>query len=195
VFVYFEKTQTPEILFFGLFAQSLAFETIRILVPLRDLYPFPGMLLIFGTRVLIFGRLFGIVSLFASSVYAAGLDFQKQGRVILAMVIAILVVSLKVPVNGLAWDTSYTMIFAYSSMFRFAENILLGITVASFLVAAHVRGTGDYLFIALGALLVSAGRSMLISADTWVTPLPALLVLGAGTWLVMVRLHRVYLWL
>jgi hypothetical protein len=195
VFVFFEKTQSPEILFFGLFALSFVFEIFRIMVPLQRAYGFPSVLLVWGARMLIFGRLCGVISLFASSVYAAGLEVQKQGRLIVTMVMVILVISVRIPVNGLAWDSSLTMISAYISMFYFAENALMVITIVSFLVAAYTRGSGDYLFIALGILLVSLGRSLVIGADTWVTPLPGIAMLAAGTWISTARLHQVYLWL
>ncbi|GHV85135.1 hypothetical protein AGMMS50230_07430 [Spirochaetia bacterium] len=192
---FFEKTPCPEILFVDLFSLSFIFEIIGIMAPLRSLYPFPSELLIVGTRLLIFGRFFGVLSLFASSVYAAGLDMQKQGQVIIAMVIAILVVALRIPVNSQSWDSSLVMFSGYSSMFRFAESALMLITVVSFLVAAYSRGTGEYLFAALGAFLTFLGRSFLIGSDTWFTLVSGTILLAAGTWFITVRLHRVYLWL
>ncbi|MDR2072892.1 MAG: hypothetical protein LBP60_05630 [Spirochaetaceae bacterium] len=195
VFVFFEKTQSPEILFFGLFGLSFAFEILRILLPLQEIYNFPSVLLVMGTRLLFSGRLFGVLSLFASSLHAAGLEMQKQGKVILTIVIAILVISSRVPINGLAWDSSLTMVCAYSSMFRLVEYVLMAMAVISFLLAAYTKGTGEYLFIALGTFLVSLGRSLLINADTWLPPLPGLLMLIAGTWFITGRLHQVYLWL
>jgi hypothetical protein len=195
IFVFFEKTQSPEILFVGLFALSFVFEILRIIVPLQVLRDFPSVVLILSTRILVFGRLFGVLSLFASSVYSAGLELQKQGQVIITIIIATLVVSIRLPVNGLAWDSSLTMIFAYASMFRFAEGAFMVITIVSFLVAAYTRGTGEYLFIALGALLIFLGRTLLLGADTWITPLPGLVMLIAGTCFIIARLHQVYLWL
>ncbi|MCL1927884.1 MAG: hypothetical protein FWG07_03705 [Treponema sp.] len=195
VLVYFEKTQTPEILFFGLFAMSFVFEILRIIVPLKGLYELSPAMMIIGTRVLVFSRLFGTISLFISSVYAAGLDMQKQGRMVIGLIIAILVISFRLPVNGSSWDTSFTMVFAYSSMLRFTDLFFVVITAISFLIADYSRGTVDYRFIALGSLLVFLGRSLLFGADTWITPVPALIMLVTGTWLITVRLHQVYLWL
>ena len=195
VLVYFEKTQTPEILFFGLFAMSFVFEIFRVMVPLKGIYELSPFIMIIGTRILVFSRLFGTISLFISSVYAAGLDMQKQGRMVIGLIIALMVISFRLPVNGFSWDASFTMIFAYSSMFRFTELFLVLITGTSFLIAAYSRGTVDYRFIALGSLLVFLGRSLLFSADTWLTPVPALIMLVIGTWLITARLHQVYLWL
>jgi hypothetical protein len=36
---------------------------------------------------------------------------------------------------------------------------------------------------------------MLLKADSWMTPLPALALLALGSWFICGRLHRVYLWL
>jgi hypothetical protein len=195
IYFFFEKTQSPEITFFVLFALSFVFETLRLMVPLRTLYDFPMFLLVLGARILLFGRFFGVLSLFASSVYAAGLDFQKQGNIIFGIIIITLIVSLGVPVDGMSWDTSLTMISGYSSVFRLAEAGFLFMAVISFLVGAYTRGTRDYLYIALGALLVSLGRNFLISADSWATPLPGLIMLTVGTFFITRRLHQVYLWL
>jgi len=195
VLIYFEKTQTPEILFFELFALSFVFEILRILVPLKGLFEISPVTMIIGTRMLIFSRLFGTISLFIASVYAAGLDMQKQGNVVIGIVIAILMISFRLPVNGYSWDTSFTMIFAYSTMFRFSELVLAVSTGISFLMAAYNKGTSNYRFIALGSLLVFIGRSLLFGADTWLTPIPALIMLVIGTYLIIARLRQVYLWL
>ena len=195
VLVYFEKTQTPEILFFELFALSFVFEILRILVPLKGLFEIPPVTMVIATRMLIFSRLFGTISLFIASVYAAGLEMQKQGSVVIGIIIAILVIAFRLPVNSYSWDTSFTMIFAYSTMFRLSELVLVISTGTSFLLAAYTRGTADYRLIALGSLLVFMGRSLLFSADTWLTPVPALIMLVIGTYLIMGRLHNVYLWL
>jgi len=194
VFFYFEKTQAPEILFFGLFGVSFVFETLRMLVPLQGIHEFHYAFSIYGTRMLVFGRLFGVLSLFVSSVYSAGLDIQKQGRVIIVMVISILLVSFRLPVDESSYNTTFTMLYAYSSMFRLTETVLAFLTVTSFLVAAYHKGNAEYRPIALAALLVSLGRTMLIRSDTWLTPLPGLILLAAGTWFFTTRLRRIYLW-
>jgi hypothetical protein len=195
IFFFFEKTHSPEILFFGLFAFSPVFETLRFMVPLQAVYGFPVLFLVFGARILFFGRFSGVLALFASSIYAAGFELQKQGTVVFAIAIATLIVSLGIPVDALSWDTSLAMISTYSEIFRRAETAILAIAVLSFLIAAYTRGSASYLVIALGAMFAALGRNLLICADTWMTPVPGFVLLCAGTWLVAARLHDVYLWL
>jgi len=195
LFIFFEKTQSPEILFIGLFALSFVFETLKIMVPLYKIYVFPSALLTAGTRLLFSGRFSGILALFVSSLYAAGISIQKQGGIILTMLIAIFLVTLRIPVNGQSWDTSLAMLTGYSTMFRRTETILIIITIVSFLTASYTKDTREYRFVALGIFLAFLGRGLLTGADTWLALILGLLLLGGGTWLIMLWLHRVYLWL
>ena len=192
---FFEKTQSPEILFIGFFVISLTFEFARIVIPLRDVFPFPPVFTIVASRVLIFGRYFGLFSLFAASVYAAGLDAQKQQTFLIMLILAALVIALNVPIDALVWDSTFTVKSSYRSMFSVIEAGILAITLVSFLISAYTRGSKSYLFIAVGILLVFAGRNILIYSDTWLTPIPGLLSLALGTWFVCSRLHSEYLWL
>jgi hypothetical protein len=195
IYYFFEKTQSPEILFFAFFAISFAFEGMRAMVPLKQVYDLPGVFLVMASRVLLFGRYFGIFSLFTASVYAAGLEIQKQGYVVFILAAATLMIALGVPIDGLSWDSSLAMISGYMGMFRVVELGIILITMMSFFVSAYSRDSREYIFIGIGSLLVFLGRNMLLNADTWVTPLPALVILALGTWFICTQLHRVYLWL
>jgi hypothetical protein len=192
---FFEKTQAPEILFFALFALSFSFEAIRLMVPLHKVHNIPPLYLIMLFRVLLFSRYFGIFSLFAASVYAAGLEIQKQRNIILVIALAAMVIVMGVPIDTLSWDSSLSMINGYTSLFRMIEAGVFLITIVSFLISAYTRGSREYLSIGAGTFLVLLGRNILLSADTWVSPIPALAFLALGTWLICTQLHHVYLWL
>ena len=191
----FAQTRCQEILFFSFFAFSFAFEACRILPPLSQQYTFPSFYLIVGARAMLFGRYFGLFSLFASSVCAAGLEVEKQ-RILLSIIIltTLLIVS-GIPVDSLSWDSSLCMIRAYSGLFNMLELCLVCVTALSFFITAYSRNSVEYVFIGVGSLLVALGRSLLFSSDTWITPFPALAALAVGTWFICARLHRMYLWL
>jgi len=195
IYYFFEKTQSPEILFFGLFVISLSLEFVRIIIPLKQVFSFPAMYLITAARVLLFGRYFGLFSLFATGIYASGLDIQKQQTVFFMQILASLIIAFNVPVDSLVWDSSFKMLNGYGSMFAVVEGGILLVTVVTYLISAFTRGSRRYIFIGLGALMAFAGRNILINSDTWLTPIPALILLFAGTWLACVMLHKEYLWL
>jgi hypothetical protein len=195
IYYFFEKTQAPEILFIAFFTFSFAFESARLIIPLRSAWELPGVYLIAAYRLLIFGRYFGLFSLFVAGVCASGLEIREPRNVILLILGATLIVALGIPVDSLSWDSTLCLISGYASMFRLVEICITLITMVSFFVSAYIRGAREYVFIGIGALLVSAGRSLLLTADTWATPLPGLAVLIVGTWFICNQLHRVYLWL
>ncbi|MDR2518058.1 MAG: hypothetical protein LBD13_01405 [Spirochaetaceae bacterium] len=190
----FEKTQSPEILYIAFFVLSFALEGARITAALTVKYELPGAYLVMGSRIVFFGRYFGMFSLFAASVYAAGLKAQKQSHILFILALVTAVIALGVPVDGAVWDTSLCMKSGYTAMFSTMEIGIAGITLLSFFIAAYSRGLKEYRAIALGAAMALAGRALLFSADTWITPFPALALLITGTWFICARLHQVYLW-
>jgi hypothetical protein len=192
---FFEKTQSPEILFIGLFVISLAFEFARIAIPFKMVFYFPAKYLVAASRVLLFGRYFGLFSLFAASVYAAGYDSQKQQNLFIMLVLAALVIALNVPVDRFVWDSTFMIWNGYRSMLSTVELGVLVVSVLTFFISAHTRGSQTFILIGIGAFLTLAGRNLLINSDTWITPLPGLAILIAGTWFICSRLRLEYLWL
>ena len=131
---FFEKTQCPEILFFAFFVMSLSFEFTRIAIPLKEVFSFSSVYLITASRFLLFGRYFGLFSLFISSVYAAGLDSQKQQNAFFILIMATLVIVLNVPVDSLSWDSSLRMLNGYNSMFAMVEAGIWAVTLITFFI-------------------------------------------------------------
>lgn len=195
LYFFFEKTQSPEILFFAFFILSLAFESARIMIPLREVFHFPAIFLVSASRVLLFGRYFGVFSLFAASAFAAGLDVQKQQNVFLLLGLAAMFIVLNIPIDGLVWDSSFKLLTGYTSLSNMIGAGILAVTMLTFFISAYTRDSRTYITIGIGAFLAFAGRNLLIYSDTWITPLPGLMILIAGTWLACSRLHLVYLWL
>jgi hypothetical protein len=144
---------------------------------------------------LIFGRYFGLFSLFAASICASGLELQRQQNIVLVIIAAALIIALGIPIDGLSWDSSLAMILGYPGMFMVVEAGTLLITVLSFLVSSYTRGVKEYILVGLGTFLACIGRNILLHADTWAALVPGLLLLAVGTWFVCTKLHKVYLWL
>jgi hypothetical protein len=191
---FFEQTSAPEILYIAIFTISLSFETIRIILPLYFIYDIPSLYLLIAARVLLFARFFGIFSLFAASISAAGLDVQLTRNVILVIIIATLVM-IGVPIDTQNWDTSLNIVYGFNSMFRIIELIVILTTVVSFFIAVHIRGTKEYAHIGIGLMIALIGRYFLLYSDSWAGPVPGVLMLSFGIWFVCSKLHKIYLWL
>ena len=194
-YYYFEKTQSPEILFIVLFAASFSPEALRLILPLGRVYEIPSFYSLMASRIILFCRYFGIFSLFAASVHAAGYESQKQRTVILSIVVTTLVIALGVPIDTQTWDSSLNMITGYLPMFTLIEAGTFLITTVSFFIAAWSRGCREFIFIGAGSALAFIGRNILLSADSWAGLPAGLVLLGTGTWLICTFLHKIYLWL
>jgi hypothetical protein len=191
----FEKTQSPEILFVVLFAAAFSLEALRLIIPLGKIYEIPSLYMLVAARIILFGRYFGLFSLFTASVYAVGFKAQRQRNVIIIIAVITLIIVLGVPIDTYAWDSSLNMINGYTSMFRLIETGTFLITTVSFFIAAWLRSSRDFIYIGAGAALVFLGRIILLSAVNWVGLPLGLLFLAVGTWLICTRLHKIYLWL
>jgi len=195
ILYYFEKTQSPEILFVGFFVFSMAFEFARIALPLKMVFSFPADYLVTASRVLLFGRHFGLFSLFAASVCAAGLDSQNHNNISGVLVLAALVIALNVPIDSLVWDSAFILWNGYRSMFHILEIGILIVSMVTFFISAYTRGSMNYVHIGIGTFLMLAGRNTLINSDTLVALIPGAIILVIGTLLVCAKLHQEYLWL
>ncbi len=195
LYYFFEKTQTPEILFFAFFAFSFIVETARIAVPLSIANEWPPAVVVAVSRTISFGRFFGILALFSASVYSNGVDFQKHGRVLIIIGIVALSLATGIPVDGLNYDSSFTPISGYRSMVDLTELAIALIAALSFLVAAYTKSAREFYAAAIGTLLIVVGRDLLLRGDSWTAvPVGALMLYG-GTWIFAANLHRYYLWL
>ena len=195
IYFYFEKTQSPEILFVAFFAVSFSPEMLRLILPLGRVYEIPMLYLLVVSRVILFCRCFGIFSLFTTGIYAVDFGTQRQRNAVLFIVVISLIIALGIPVDSHTWDSGLNMVNGYISMFRLIEVGAFFITTVGFFIAAWSRQLREFAFIGTGTALLFLGRIVLLTADTWAGPFTGLVFLVSGTWLVCANLHKAYLWL
>ncbi|MDR2730678.1 MAG: hypothetical protein LBB81_07265 [Treponema sp.] len=192
---YFEQTKAAEILYIAIFTASFSVEALKLVLPLQILYNFHPVYLLITSRILLFGRHFGLFSLFAASICAAGLETEKSRSIILIIAVAAMAVTFSIPIDVQTWDTSLNITIGFTNMFRLIEIVAVLTTVLNFFIAINIQGSSDYVYIGLGALLALFGRNMLLSADNWVTPCLGIVLLITGTWFICDKLHNINLWL
>ena len=191
----FERTAAPEMLYIAIFTVSFAFEALRLILPLHFLMNFPSVYIRFTARVLLFARVFCIFSLFAASIYAAGLEIQKNRNVIFIIIIATMLITLRVPIDVLNWDTGMNMVNGFISVFRLIEMAVFVTTMIGFVIAAKIRGSLEYKHVMIGAVLALIGRNILLSTDNWIGLGTGIGLLVFGTWYLCSKLHKIHLWL
>ncbi|MDR3325627.1 MAG: hypothetical protein LBS82_06570 [Spirochaetaceae bacterium] len=194
VFYLFEKTQSVEVHLFIFFVFSFVFESARLNIPLCQEFGLPGFLPGLSARALVFFRLFGMFSLFAASLFSAGLKIEKEENIIFPLVIITLFLSDCVPINTFTYDTSLFLANGYPVAFRAMDYAVMAFTALSFLYAAWKRSLKDYCFVGLGAFLAFLGRNILLDADLYALAACGFAFLAAGSGFICVYLRRIYLW-
>jgi hypothetical protein len=192
---FFEQTATPEILYISFFIFSFTFEIIRLIIPLHIIYTIPSFYILISTRILLFARYFGIFSMVAASLCAAGLEVQMNRNLITIIIAAALVIVTGVPIDIQSWNTSLNVIYGFSSIFRVIEAAAFLASVTSFFIASNVRGSVEYIYIGIGVMIAFIGRYFLLNFDNWAGPIPGIIMLSFGTWFACSKLHRIYLWM
>jgi hypothetical protein len=192
---FFEQTSTPEILYISFFILSFSFEIIRLVLPLHLIYTIPSFYILVSLRVLLFARYFGIFSMVAASLCAAGLEVQLTRNMIMIIIAFALVIVIGVPIDTQSWDTSMNVIYGFSSIFRVIEAAAFLAAVTSFFIASNVRGSVEYIRIGIGVMFAFIGRYFLLYFDNWAGPIPGIIMLSFGTWSACSKLHRIYLWM
>jgi len=195
ILLFFEQTSTPEILYISLFLFSFTFEIIRLLLPLQLIYSIPSFYILVMLRVMLFARYFGIFSIAAASLCAAGLEVQMTRNMILIITAAVLIIVLGVPIDTQNWDTGFNVIFGFKTIFSVIEAASFFTAVVSFIIASNVRGSGEYIYIGVGVMFAFIGRYFLLYFNNWAGPIPGIISLSYGTWLACSKLHRIYLWM
>jgi len=192
---FFERTSSPEILYIAVFTVSFAVEAVRFILPLQYIFNFSVFYVVLAAKILLFVRFFGIFSLFTAGLCAAGLEVQKTRNVIFLMIVASLVITLGVPIDGSNWDTSLNIINSYNSMFSLVSAAVFITTFISFFIAAKIRDSREYVYIAIGSALALAGRGFVINVDNWTSFIPGIILLSIGTVILCSKLHKIHLWL
>ena len=195
IFSFFQRTSASEILYIVIFVISFSFESIRLVLPLSWIYSFPSVYLTAASRILLFTRVFGSFSLFAAGILAAGFEADKTRYVIFVAGIAAIVITANIPIDVLDWDTGLNAANGHNSMFRGIEFAIFITTTSSFFIAAKVRESKEYIFVAIGTAVALAGRNILLGTDNWLGLVPGLLLLSFGIWFICSKLHKIYLWL
>lgn len=191
---FFRRTVSPQVFFFAIFLLGLAFEGGRTAQAYLFTQGVSYAVLATVTRFVAFGRIMAMSSLVASSLYAAGISYQKHG-VVLAIIVAISGgVSYASPVN--------TLVVAPDLLFRVGEgfsvdvvHLLLGIVaLVNYLQAAWSEERREYIAHALAILAIVAGWLLIIEIPLAFGIGGGVGLLTVGTALFLKRRYSSYLW-
>jgi hypothetical protein len=190
----FRKTVSPEIYFFAFWVLSVGLEVLRLSVFDMAAGGFSVYWQIAATKALLFARYAGYLSLFASGLYAAGFRNEKLGMAAAAILAISFALATAMPVNTGSYAATLELRAGYLEINSILVLVVAVVTVADYLYAAHSTGEKTYRVVALGAAVFLVGHRLLTTQWNPLLMLAGFLLLVAGSWLYVSRLHAYYLW-
>lgn len=187
----FEKTQSPNLVYFALFALSFIFDSSRILIPLFNIQEVLSKALIGIGRVVIFARILGPISLLCTNLLNSDELRQELDRNCIIIIITSMFFASKIPLNTTTLHLNFTVSYAYATTIKI--TLLIFILINIFTLFIYNKERDYHQKTTIGFLILSTGYYHLFYNETTVSYVVGMICLAFGTHLYMKELHRQYL--
>ena len=155
-----KKNPSPQLAFLYLFIFSFSLYIFRLyyLVPQINWLHMDDETI---SRVIYFGRFFGLTAFFAASLFCAGLQIQKFGYILLITVLVSFTLSIIVPFNTTEVTTALIYRIAEEKSIALFCLVLEILTVMNYLSAAIKQSRGEFYRLILFCIMILAGYELL----------------------------------
>ncbi len=191
----FEKTQSTEITFFATGILALSLESVRLLVPLYELWNHSSFYLLAITRVIIFSRIFVVLSFLCSILIATIQTAAQQiaGTIFILMFIAFSLAN-RIPLNTETISVLYVLQFGHEGML-YLVLALFGLTaILSYFFQGKTRGIPEYYGAGTGGGTFLCGYALLLISDAWLILAAGSILFVFGIRAYLRNMHRYYMW-
>ena len=183
----FEKTQSPEILYFLGFLAGCMVETFRLCIPLFDLWNGYSKFLIYIGKLVFAGRILSVLSLLFSAVFSADDKIQEADRNLIIAIVISVVFATAVGIDTRTILPSMMVNTSFQSFFMFARIFIAAVTVIAYLFNKKVKTMFSY-------VLLFSGYMCLTLASNILTAALGCIFMWIGTETYFKGLHNYYLW-
>jgi hypothetical protein len=188
------KTASAELFFYAVWAFCLGFEALRFLSLGFMIHNASLGTTVLLTRLVMFGRYFGLLNLFMGSILAVGFKQERMSGVLSAAFLLALFFSSVQPVNSGVPAPDFLIDRGFGFLMSLFDSSLIAMTLVNYVVAWRMNR--DTAFLASGAgLALSVLAALLLRSNysPWLL-LPATGFLVAGAWLHIKSMNGYYLW-
>lgn len=190
----FEKTQTVEITFFAAAVFSLSIESFRLFIPLYELWLNAGFFTVAISRAVFFCRIFALLTLLASGLFANTQTIQQLGPSIFLLAFFSFSLANAIPINSAGLESNFLVAAGYSDILDLFFMMIGLLSTLSYLILGVTRGVGEYRAGAFGILVLLCGYTLLMACDSWLFLVAGTILCAYGAWIYLDRMHRYYLW-
>ena len=191
---YFRRTNAPEVFLFGLFLVSLSGDAFKLAIPLLLFLEQPPLYGAIVTRVVQFFHLFGVFCLFASTLFATGMDYQRLGNVVVVAFIVALAMTYTMPVDTHTLFPSLVFQMGDQITIQLLVVALALLSIVNIASSAVVHGSDGVAIYAGAVVLMFVGRELLFLLPTLLVSLVGGVLVIAGAVSYGAKKYIDYLW-
>ncbi len=187
------RTASPEIFFLGLFCLALSLEAMKPFNLLLEARAQSIYWMISISRLVLFGRFAASLSLMVASLYAVGMRYSQYRLMLAGIVILALTLAGVLPVDATQFQANLLLRLGDPASYWVIELTLSALALVNLAVAAWARHLRRFLLVALGVLLLLAGRAALYAGVFPIACAAGAFALAAGVLLASRHLGVIYL--
>jgi hypothetical protein len=188
------KTASAELFFFAVWAFCLGFESLRFLSLGFMIHNASVGSMVFLTRLVMFGRYFGLLNLFMGSILAVGFKQERMSGVLSAAFLLALFFASVQPVNSGVAAPDFLIDRGYGFLMSLFDSALIAMTLVNYVVAWRMNRDTAFLASGAGLALCMLAALLLRSIYSPWLILPATGFLVIGAWLHLRSMNSYYLW-
>ena len=183
----FEKTQSAEMIYFGIFLLSCLVEVFRLFIPIFNLWHGYSLFLIYIGKFIFTGRLVVVLSFLFAVLFSSEEHIQDADRNLFVIYSIALTFAAIVPVESGSGRTSIMVSTGYDKIFIAVKLFIVALTAITLLVSKKTKT-------AVGFFILYGGYSLLIKAESPFFFFTGITLLLTGTKVYLKSLHDYYLW-
>lgn len=188
----FEKTQSTEIIYFSLFLTACLFEGVRLVIPLFNLWNDWAGLTAIISRIVLFARILGPISLLCIAVQNLPEHRQNTERNLLILIILSAICAWLMPVNSVDMLPSCRLKYGFEKLLEIFWIIITIVTFASMILNNFNSSIKS--LIPLGFILTAFGYKLLCHSVNYLMAGSGIITITAGTFIFLGAIHKLYLW-
>ena len=190
----YRRTASAEVFFFIIFLFTIPFEALRSWNALLSIKGAAVIVTVLITRFIYFGRFFGWISLFLSSLFAIDIRYRKFGILLLVGLLISLTLTSAIPLDS--------SLFLSDFLYRLGDEAAVWLVILAaqlfstinFIVASFKRQNRRFTLAALAVLLAIIGKECITFVSSPVQIVAGLVLGIAGILLFIRQMNQVYLW-
>lgn len=190
----FEKTQSPEVIYYAGFLAGCFLQTIRLSIPLFDLWIGYSSFLVFTARANFAGQIICALCLWFASFFSDEDSVQEADRNLAIALATAVLFSLFIPVNPATLNSAFLLSSGYKFLFELIFIILFLVSFFAFIIRGKQRNMISCMRIAVLFLVFFTGYRVLSLSDSLFTLITGSGLLYTGSFLFLNTLHKYYLW-